>query len=83
MFDIMPRTPKCQNRKIKKSSHAGKQRNENRCFSLGNVCGRMNETLATKEDIKMIHGRLNNLAMMVVSIGFLNIVAAITARLLT
>ena len=44
---------------------------------------RMNETLATKEDVKLIHDRLNNLTMMVVGIGFLNIVAVVVVRLLT
>ena len=43
----------------------------------------MNETLATKEDVKLIHDRLNNLTMMVVGIGFLNIVAVVVVRLLT
>ena len=44
---------------------------------------RMNEALATKEDVKLIHDRLNNLTMMVVGIGFLNIVAVVVVRLLT
>ena len=44
---------------------------------------RMTETLATKEDIKLLHDRLNNLTMLVVGIGFLNIVAVVTVRLLS
>ena len=47
----------------------------------------MNETLATKQDldnaIKLIHDRLNNLTMLVVGIGFLNIVAVVIVRLLS
>ena len=44
---------------------------------------RMNETLATKEDIKLVHDRLNNLTILVVGVGFLNIVAVVVVRLLT
>jgi hypothetical protein len=43
---------------------------------------RMHETLATKEDIKLLHDRLNNLTVLVVGVGFLNIVVVITVRLL-
>lgn len=47
----------------------------------------MNETLATKEDlreaVKLIHDRLNNLTLLVVGVGFLNIVAVVVVRLLT
>lgn len=43
----------------------------------------MNETLATKEDVRLIQNRLNNFTMMVVGIGFLNIVAMVVVRLLT
>jgi hypothetical protein len=50
---------------------------------------RMYETVATKEDIRLLHGdikllhdRLNNLTVLVVGVGFLNIVVVITVRLL-
>ena len=56
---------------------------ETRVARLEDRVDRMNETLATKEDIKLIHDRLNNLTMLVVGIGFLNIVAVVTVRLLS
>ena len=56
---------------------------EDRVTRLEQRVDRMNETLATKEDIKLIHDRLNNLTMLVVGIGFLNIVAVVTVRLLS
>ncbi len=56
---------------------------ETRVTRLEDRVDRMNETLATKEDIKLIHDRLNNLTMLVVGIGFLNIVAVVTVRLLS
>ena len=44
----------------------------------------LSETLATKEEVKLIHDRLNNVTMMpVVRIGLLNIVAVVVVRLLT
>ena len=42
----------------------------------------MNESLATKDDIKLLHDRLNNLIMLVVGIGFLNFIAVVIAKLL-
>ena len=56
---------------------------ETRVTRLEDRVDRMNESLATKEDIKLIHDRLNNLTMLVVGIGFLNIVAVVTVRLLS
>ena len=56
---------------------------EDRVTHLDQRVDRMNEILATKEDIKLIHDRLNNLTMLVVGIGFLNIVAVVTVRLLS
>ena len=56
---------------------------ETRVARLEDRVDRMNETLATKEDIKLIHDRLNNLTMLVVGIGFLNIVAVVTVRLVS
>ena len=48
---------------------------------------RMSETIVTKQDlgnaIKLVNDRLNNLTMLVVGIGFLNIVAVVTVRLLS
>ena len=47
----------------------------------------MNETLATKQDlreaVKLIRDSLNNLTLLVVGVGFLNIVAVLVVRLLT
>ena len=60
---------------------------EDRVIRLEQRVDRMNETLVTKRDfdnaIKLIHDRLNNLTMLVVGIGFLNIVAVVTVRLLS
>ena len=56
---------------------------ETRVTRLEDRVDRMNESLATKEDIKLIHDRLNNLTMLVVGIGFLNIVAVVTVRSLS
>ncbi len=60
---------------------------EDRVAHLEQRVDRMNETLATKQDldnaIKLIHDRLNNLTMLVVGIGFLNIVAVVIVRLLS
>ena len=60
---------------------------EDRVTRLEQRVDRMNETLVTKQDfdnaIKLIHDRLNNLTMLVVGIGFLNIVAVVTVRLLS
>ena len=60
---------------------------EDRAAHLEQRVDRMNETLATKQDldnaIKLIHDRLNNLTMLVVGIGFLNIVAVVIVRLLS
>ena len=60
---------------------------EDRVTHLEQRVDRMNETLATKQDldnaIKLIHDRLNNLTMLVVGIGFLNIVAVVIVRLLS
>ena len=60
---------------------------EDRGAHLEQRVDRMNETLATKQDldnaIKLIHDRLNNLTMLVVGIGFLNIVAVVIVRLLS
>ena len=60
---------------------------EDRVIRLEQRVDRMNETLVTKQDfdnaIKLIHDRLNNLTMLVVGIGFLNIVAVVTVRLLS
>ena len=60
---------------------------QDRVTRLEQRVDRMNETLFTKQDfdnaIKLIHDRLNNLTMLVVGIGFLNIVAVVTVRLLS
>ena len=60
---------------------------EDRVAHLEQRVDRMNETLATKQDldnaITLIHDRLNNLTMLVVGIGFLNIVAVVIVRLLS
>ena len=78
---------------------------EARVTRLEDRVDRMNETLATKQDLnnavnllrednkalkddnKVLHGRMNNLTMLVMGIGFLNIVAitvaAVFVRLLT
>ena len=60
---------------------------QDRVTRLEQRVDRMNETLVTTQDfdnaIKLIHDRLNNLTMLVVGIGFLNIVAVVTVRLLS
>lgn len=60
---------------------------EDRVARLEDRIDRMQGTLATKDDIKLLHDRLNNLTTLIVGIGFLNIVAitvaAVIVRLLT
>ncbi len=77
MFGIIPRTLKCRNRNIKRLHTQEGSTAESGVARLKTRVDRMNETLVTNEDIKPVHNHLDNLTMMVIVIGFLNIVAVV------